>query len=299
MIDSEELIQAGAGLHDRFGTEAASRFGADLPDRLRVLTSQWGIEVGPLVDSGASAVVLGALLATGEPAVVKVSPDAEALARQVWMLEHLAPTGRVPAVYDAAVGAVLMERVLPGEEAGTDGRVPPSEEEWADLLRDLHSTAPAPVVDRLDDRCADMFERIGARQAVEGVRAQVPDATWERAIEVCRRLLEGGGDQAAIHGDLHLGNALTSDQHGLVAVDPKLCVGDRCFDMVDFVAVAGDTEQMAARARRLAGLTGVDPDRLLAWSAVNAVVTAISRITWFGSDQRSQELLAFSGRYLR
>lgn len=297
MIDTEELTRAGAGLDDRFGADAAARFGAELPDRVAALIGEWGIEVDGLLDSGASAVVLAVRLATGAPAVVKLSPDSDALAQQVWMLEHLRPTGRVPAVHRSTAGAVLMERVLPGEEAGAEGRAP-TEDQWVSLLRDLHSSAAAPVTDRLDDRCADMFERIGARQARPAVQAHVSDATWARAVEVCRRLLDDRGDQAVIHGDLHLGNVLISAERGLVAVDPKLCVGDRCFDLVDFVAVAGDEEQMTARGRRLATLTGIETDRLLAWSAVNAVVTAISRITWGGPAQRSQQLLTFAEHHL-
>lgn len=298
MIDDEELIGAGAALRDRFGSAVADRFGAQLPDRLGLLVGQWGIVVEGILDSGASGVVLAAQLATGRPAVVKLSPDADALDRQVWMLQHLACTGRVPEVYDHAPGAVLMERVLPGEEVGAGPGLVPSEVEWTELLRDLHSTPSTQVVDRLDDRCNEMFDRIGARQSVASVRAEVPDATWERAVQVCRGLLAARSDQAVIHGDLHLGNVLTSDNRGLIVVDPKLCVGDRCFDMVDFVAASGDSDQMAARARRLAGLTGVEPDRLLAWSAVNAVVTAISRLTFRGSDDRSRELLRFAARYL-
>lgn len=262
------------------------------------LAGEWGIDVEGLLDSGASAVVLSGRLATGRPAVIKLSPDADALAHQVWMLEHLAPTGRVPAVLASATGAVLLERVLPGEEVGANRVAPPSVEEWVDLLQDLHATPAAPVTDQLDDRCADMFARIGARQRADVVRTQVSDALWGRTVEVCRGLLAAQSHQAVIHGDLHLGNVLTSAEHGLVAVDPKLCVGDRCFDMVDFVAVAGDAEQMAARARRLAVLAGIGRDALLAWSAVNAVVTAISLLTWDADAQRSGELLAFAEGYL-
>lgn len=298
MIDGEALARAGTGLQDRFGPEAAAQFGAELPDRLRALAEEWGIEVGPLIDTGASALVLEAQLGSGESGVVKISPDAGALAQQVWMLEHLAPTGRVPAVYTAAAGAVLMERVLPGQEVGADRQGPPTVAEWADLLQDLHSTPTAAVTESLDDRCADMFDRIGARQRAEAVRTQVCDVMWGRTVDLCRKLLAARTHQAVIHGDLHLGNVLTSDERGLVAVDPKLCVGDRCFDMVDFVAVAGDAEQMTARAMRLAALTGVGTDVLLAWSAVNAVVTAISLLTWDAESQRSRELLVFADRHL-
>jgi streptomycin 6-kinase len=41
-----------------------------------------------------------------------------------------------------------------------------------------------------------------------------------------------------LHGDLHLGNVLDGGpSRGLVAIDPKACLGDPCFDAVDYVVV--------------------------------------------------------------
>lgn len=296
VLTDDVLIQAGAGLHDRFGTERADRFGQALPGLVTELAELWGVRVDALLDCGATSVVLAVSGDSATPAVLKVSPDEAFLARQVEMLRHLEPTKRVPAVLESGAGAVLLERVVPGDPIDDARASPPTAHEWGALLRDLHSTTPDGVTDRLDDRCADMFERIGARQAAPQVRAEVPDAVWEEAVTLCRDLLRTGTDQAVIHGDLHLGNVLACDRRGLVAIDPKLCVGDRCFDMVDFVAVQGGPAQMADRATQLADVAEMDLDRLLAWSKVNAVVTAISLITWFGPDQRSADLLAFAER---
>lgn len=296
MITDEDLVREGAALDDRFGAERAGAFGRALPGIVADLTARWGLRHGSPYESGATSVVLAVETSRGVPAVLKVSPDAAFLSRQVGMLRHLAPTGRAPAVLeeDAAAGAVLLERILPGDTLDSTRTAPPTPQEWAALLRDLHGTSPSGVRDVLADRCEEMFERIGERRSRPQVRPHVPDALWQRAVQECRQLLRDDREDAVIHGDLHLGNVLHGAERGLVVIDPKLCVGDRCFDMVDFVVVDGAPSQMVARARELASLVDLDPDRLLAWSRVNAVVTAVSRITWHGPGPRTDALLALA-----
>lgn len=296
MITDEDLVREGSALDDRFGAERADAFGRALPGIVADLTARWSLRQGFLYESGATSVVLAVETSGGEPAVLKVSPDAPFLTRQVGMLRHLAPTGRAPAVLeeDANVGAVLLERVEPGDTVDSARSTPPTPETWSTLLWDLHGTTSSGVDDVLADRCEDMFERISARQSRPAVRPHVPDALWQQVVADCRELLRDDREDAVIHGDLHLGNVLRGGDRGLVVIDPKLCVGDRCFDMVDFVVADGDHEQMVDRARQLAALVDLDPGRLLAWSRVNAVVTAISWITWHGPSRRTETLLAFA-----
>ena len=64
-----------------------------------------------------------------------------------------------------------------------------------------------------------------------------------------------------------------------MAIDPQLCVGDPCFDLVDFVVVAGSPAAMRDRAGSLARLLDLDRDHVYAWTRVNAAVTAISLLT--------------------
>lgn len=296
VITDDHLVRAGEALDDRFGAERATAFGTLLPGRVADLTHRWGLRVEGLLPAGATSVVLAVLDRAGAPAVLKISPDAEFLTRQSRMLRHLMPTGRVPAVLveDASTGAVLMERVLPGPTLDESRAAPPAPREWAALLADLHGTSPDGVTDVLRTRCEDMFRRIGARQSTERVRRYINRDLWGRAVQECLSLLETDREQVVIHGDLHLGNVLRSQDRGLVVIDPKLCRGDPCFDMVDYVVTTGTADEMARRALDLAPLVGVDPDRLHRWSRVNAVVTAISRTAATGPDEWTQTLLQFA-----
>lgn len=289
-------MRAGSALDERFGIDRAAEFGAVLPGRVGALLEQWGLRVERLLPSGATSVVVAVADPGGAPAVLKLSPDAEFLTRQAAMLRHLGPTGRVPEVLaeDPAAGAVLMEHILPGETLDDSRATPASPTEWAALLEDLHRTSTVGVTDVLRQRCEDMFRRIGARRDTDRVSPHISREVWRTTVEECLNLLETDREQVVIHGDLHLGNVLRSQARGLVVIDPKLCVGDRCFDMVDFVVTNGTVDQMIARAHELAPLVDIATDRLLRWSRVNAVVTAISRTAWTGPDEWTETLVQFA-----
>jgi streptomycin 6-kinase len=162
------------------------------------------------------------------------------------------------------------------------------------LVADLHRVSAVGVPDRLVDRCTEMFERIGLRQARPEVRAHVPDAMWEGAVRDCRALLSAAPREVVLHGDLHLGNVLDGGARGPMVIDPKLCVGDPCFDLVDYVVADGGPAAMRGRAAALAPLVGIPLDHLLRWSRVNAVVSAVSRTAWSGPDERTRTLLSFA-----
>ncbi|WP_157983889.1 aminoglycoside phosphotransferase family protein [Nesterenkonia muleiensis] len=296
MVTDEVLIREGAGLHDRFGVERADQFGQALPSLVAELTDLWSLSIEKFLDAGATSIVLSASDDAGTPAVLKISPDQEFLARQVTMLRHLTPTTRVPAVLRSAhsAGAVLLERVLPGHTLSSADAPLPTVQDWAALLHDLHAAPAEGVTDLLDDRCEEMFERIGQRQRNPVVRERVPDIVWAETVDLCRELLGSNAEKVVIHGDLHLGNVLASDEHGLVAIDPKLCLGDPCFDMVDFAMVEGGPAEIASCAGQLAEIVGVDRSRMLAWTKVNAVVSSISYLTFYGPEERSKNLLAFA-----
>lgn len=295
MSAPRELQRASAELADRFDARTAREFGQRLPALIADVAQEWGLRVGDVLDTGATSVVLEAVTLGGAPAVLKLSPDAAFLHRQSQMMTVLSPTGRAPAVLAHRTEVLLLERVVPGLPVSSDQTRPPSVHEWASLLRDLHAVPTAGIEERLTDRCEEMFTRIGARQARAEVRDRIPDEAWHRMVAQCRELLEAGPRQVSIHGDLHLGNVLASDSRGLMVIDPKLCVGDPCFDMVDFVVVSGSPEEFTSRAQALAPLVGVPTDHLLAWSRVNAVVTAVSRLSAGRDDARNQHLLAFAG----
>ncbi|ONI85197.1 aminoglycoside phosphotransferase [Saccharothrix sp. ALI-22-I] len=258
----------------RFGPSVAE-WCADAPALASRVADRWGLTLGGMMPQGASSVVV-ACSSDGLPAALKLSPDVTFLAEQAAVLRLFAPSGRVPAVLAEAPGVLLMEAIRPGTMAD-ELPTPPSPEEWAELAAALH-TVPDPDGDRLDlrDRCEEAFTRIGRRLSDPAVAAHITQPTWDRALTRCRALLDTQ-PRVLLHGDLHLGNVLDGGpSRGLVAIDPRACVGDPCFDVVDYVLDAAGREGVEARGTRVAKAAGLDPDRLHEWCRVLAPMNAIA-----------------------
>ncbi|WP_312878289.1 aminoglycoside phosphotransferase family protein [Lentzea indica] len=128
----------------------------------------------------------------------------------------------------------------------------------------------------LRGRCEEFFARIGRRLAEPEIGARISEAAWERAMRRCERLLDTETKTVLLHGDLHLGNALDGGQRGLMAIDPKACLGDPCFDAVDLVVAGAGQEGGAARCEVVAAACGLDGDRLFGWSQVIAPLLAVA-----------------------
>jgi len=285
-------------------TRLVGRFGADaegwlagVPALAARLASQWGFELGELFDSGASSVVLRCTWSDGTPSVLKLSPDGALLTKQIEMLSVFAPTGRVPGVLatDADSGAMVLEEILPGtvaEDLPSDslpGR-------WGELLTALHAMAPPKDWPwTLRGRFEESFDRIGKRLTEPAISARIGEDAWQRAIERCESLLSTQDRIVLLHGDLHLGNVLDGGAtRGLVAIDPKACVGDPCFDAVDYVVAGAGHEGVEARCRLVADACELDGDRLYAWGRVVAPMFAIAHLSYGGPAQALDELLALA-----
>ncbi|GAA3462952.1 phosphotransferase [Saccharothrix longispora] len=258
----------------RFGPEVAD-WCAALPSRVEDLARAWGLVIGPDMPPGASSVVVSGTR-DGLPVALKLSPDDAFLAGQTAALRHLAPSGRVPAVLAEAPGAALLAAVVPGTMA-EELPVPPTPHEWAALAADLHGVPiPAGTWPDLRDRCEEAFTRVGRRLTDPAVAAHVTPESWDRARTRCRALLDSR-PRVLLHGDLHLGNVLVGPR-GLVAIDPRPCVGDPCFDVVDYVLDGARHEGVTARAAEVAAAASLDPGRLHAWARALAPMIALAHL---------------------
>ncbi|MET0134974.1 MAG: aminoglycoside phosphotransferase family protein [Kibdelosporangium sp.] len=290
------MHEVGARLVGRFGPDA-ERWLAEVPALAAWLAARWGCELGELFASGASSVVLRCRWPDGTRAVLKVSPDRALLGEQVAMLRVFAPTGRVPAVLaaDAEAGAVVLEEVLPGTVA-EDMPQASLPRRWGELLAVLHAvTPPARWPRDLRGRCEGAFVRIGRRLSEPVIGARIDRDTWQRAIRRCETLLDTQARIVLLHGDLHLGNVLDGGpSRGLIAVDPKACTGDPCFDAVDLGVAGAGHEGIESRCERVATACALDGDRLYAWSRVIAPMAAIAHLTSGGPEPVIDELLALA-----
>ncbi|MFF2231205.1 aminoglycoside phosphotransferase family protein [Streptomyces anulatus] len=289
-MDVESLT---ARLVRRFGPQV-SGWCAEAPDLIARLASQWGLSLGESLPDGASSIALRCRLPDGTPAVLKVSPDLALMTEQVDMLGWFESSGRAPSVLavDREAGAMVLEEIVPGTPAG-DMPAPPLPGQWSDLLAALHGVAPPPLPTRvLRGRCEEAFARVGRRLAEPAISARMDAAAWDRAIQRCDRLLDTEATTVLLHGDLHLGNVLDGGvERGLMAIDPKACVGDPCFDAVDYVVAGAGLEGIETRCEHVAVACGFDGDRLRAWSQVIAPFAAIAHLGSGGEGPLIDELL--------
>lgn len=290
LVDVESVT---ARLVRRFGPRV-SGWCADAPDLIARLASQWGLSLGESLPDGASSIALRCRLPDGTPAVLKVSPDRALMAEQVHMLGWFASSGRVPSVLavDGEAGAMMLEEIVPGTPAG-DMPAFPRPGQWSDLLAALHGVAPPALPARvLRGRCEEAFARVGRRLAEPAISARMDVTTWDRAIRRCDRLLDTEATTVLLHGDLHLGNVLDGGaERGPMAIDPKACVGDPCFDAVDYVVAGAGLEGIETRCEHVAAACGFDGDRLHAWSQVIAPFAAIAHLGSGGEEPLIDELL--------
>ncbi len=288
-----DMRDVSAWLVGRFGPEVEGWL-AEVPTLAARLASRWGLVLGELFASGASSVVMRCRWPDGTPAVLKLSPDRALLTKQAEMLRVFAPSGRVPAVLstDTEAGAIVLEEVRPGTEA-EDMPQTSLPQLWGELLTALHAVdPPAQWPSNLQGRLDEAFVRIGRRLAEPAIGVRIDQATWQRTIQRCETLLDTQTTLVLLHGDLHLGNALDGGpSRGLIAIDPKACTGDPCFDAVDYVVAGAGNEGVEARCQRVATACGLDGDRLYAWSRVIAPMVAIAHLTHGGPEPAIDELL--------
>jgi streptomycin 6-kinase len=277
----------------RFGPDVAA-WCAAVPALADRAAARWGLVLGDMLPPGGSSVALRCTGPDGGAAVLKLSPDHPVLARQVAMLRVFAPTGRVPAVLESDIdnGVVLMEAIDPGTMAVELPR-PPSAGQWADMLTALH-TATAPDCGLPDLTCDGFLTRLGSRITEPAISARVVPADLDRAAARCATLLATRTPTVVLHGDLHLRNVLDGGPRGLIAIDPLACVGDPCFDAVDYVLDGAGEDGVDNRCTAFAAASGLDTTRLHDWAAAVAVAVAIIRIATDAAVPVIDELLALA-----
>jgi streptomycin 6-kinase len=255
------------------------------------------LETGEPFPAGNSSVAIRCTRSGGSAAVLKLSPDLPVVAEQVETLRLFAAGGRVPAVLaaDEAAGAVLLELIEPGTQADAL-QPPPSAREWASLLEALHlAPVPPDYPTGLGAQCEGFFARIGGRVAEPEVGRWVSAADVARGAERCQALLATETTRVLLHGDLHLANVLDGGPaRGLVAIDPRACTGDPCFDAVDYLLDGAGRDGVGTRCAALAAASGLDADRLHAWCRAIAPIMAIIRVRRPGSRETIAELLTLA-----
>jgi streptomycin 6-kinase len=269
-------------LFARFGRGAADWLDG-LPGLVTALAAEWDLTIDGPAPHGRTSVVLHCRRADGSAGILKISPDPGLGRSEARILRLWEASGRVPAVWevDTERGAVLLEAIGSGRTVALNGEVPPMET-IGRLIADLHAAdVPCdefgelhPLVGRMNF-VFDLWER----RRREGRAADyVPAALVHQGNSRARALAHGQDDLVPLHGDLHPGNVIDGGpERGLVAVDPRACVGDAAADTIDWTLWrASSHEEVERRAAVLADVIGVPVERVIAWAVACAPIFAVA-----------------------
>jgi streptomycin 6-kinase len=219
----------------------------------------------------------------GTAAVLKVSryireTRSEIAAMQLW---NGAGAARV-LESDAERGALLLERVQPGSMLSEIVEDDATVRTACAVLRQLWCGTAEYGLTPLASWCAAYARNRPALGS--GACSEFPMSLFQQADALRRELLESTRESVALHGDLHHFNVLRSSRAGWLAIDPKGLVGDRCFDVCQFLR--NPTRVTPATNRRRLDIfsdeLGLDRRRLAQWAVVHAVLDAC----WTYEQQR-------------
>ncbi len=195
----------------------------------------------------------------------KTAHTREQLGREVEALRLLGPA----AVHLLAVegNELVLERVVPGTTVAElpDDQVTAA---VATALTSLWEPVPAGcLLPTVKQECQALQD-----QAAVG---PLPQQVVKAARRELGWLLAHPPEPRVLHGDLHHGNLLWSQERGWVAIDPHGLVGDPGYDVGPLLINPWDGEPASLLSSRLAQLSAVlemPVQRLAAWGLVRAVL---------------------------
>jgi streptomycin 6-kinase len=250
-----------------------------LPDLIDRLAARWSLTLGPHFPEIGYNYVAPATRADGTPAVFKVSRYIDDTRNEIAAMRLWDGDGAARLLEaDPELGAQLIERLEPGTmltevaDANDDDATVIA----AGVLR--HLWRPAPAVHGLRPLASwlDAYDR--NREALSQGARGFPPAIFRRADAMRRDLLASSEEQTVLHGDLHHFNILRARRAPWLAIDPHGLVGDRCFDICQFLRnPMPQGVPVAVNRRRLdifCAELGLDRQRTKDWCFVHAILDA-------------------------
>jgi streptomycin 6-kinase len=265
-----------AALAEPDGDEEWQQWIGALPGLVAELAAEWNLVVGPpFVPGGQASWVAPARGSSGRELVLKVGwrhfeAEHEADGLRTWN-----GNGAVHLLETAGRGntsALLLERCRPGTSLAER---PPAEQDevLAGLLGRLWIDPPVagstshPPFRPLAEMCDDWADH------------SVPDPALDRGLvraglELFRELPRSAEYGRLLVTDLHAENVLAATREPWLMIDPKPWFGDPAYDPLQHLLsdAAGLAADPAGRADRMAGLCGLDRQRLRLWLFARCVI---------------------------
>ena len=245
-------------------------------DRLTAYAQQWHVAIEKTFETETSVLAFGECKSSR--VVLKIIKHLGDEWHSGDILRAFAGDGMVK-VYESEAGAVLLERLDPGNElvkVVRDGNDDRATEILAYVMDQLAGHA-AP------DGCATVLDwALGFDRYLNTPNKQLPADLVHKAQAIYRRLAGSSSRTMLLHGDLHHYNVLFDENRGWVAIDPKGVVGELEYEVGAILRNPGEQpdlfcsrEVIERRLRILTDSLQLDYVRTLQWSFAQAVLSAI------------------------
>jgi streptomycin 6-kinase len=244
-------------------------------EHLRNTATQWNVKVDEIRETESSLVGFG--VRNGRRVVLKLTRSADE-ARSGQVLKAFDGDGAVR-VYEYEHGAVLLERLDPGEQLVALVRRGKDDEATniiAEVIAKLaHHPPPAETPTVADwGRGFDRYVQSGDQQ--------VDSELVREAHDLFRDLSGSQRTTMLLHGDLQHYNVLFDNYRGWVAIDPKGVVGELEYEIgalmrnpIEQPELFANRATIERRLDILTSLLPLDPRRVLRWCFAQAVLSAI------------------------
>lgn len=264
----------------------------NLFDRIQRHAREWGVIIGDTIETQSSVIafgnrdVIGSGNRDNQDVVLKVVKQPGDEWRSGEVLAAFNGNG-VARVHEQAPGAVLLERLRPGNslvEKALNGRDEEATSILADVIQQM-STAErkSPKLPAALPHCPTVHDWAkGFERYVATGDDQIPIDLVAAGQRVYLRLCASQRRTRLLHGDLQHYNVLFDADRGWLAIDPKGVVGELEYEIG---AVLRNPSELFASSsiveRRLNQFTStlnLDYERALAWGFAQAVLSAIWEI---------------------
>jgi streptomycin 6-kinase len=257
-----------------------------MTDQLPAKAGEWNVTLEETRETATS--VLGFGISDGRRVVLKLTKNADDELHSGVVLHAFGSDGAVR-VYESETGAVLLERLEPGEELvnlvrrGADNEATTI---LAQVIAKLANHTPPTVCPTIAD-WGRGFERY-----LQSSDQQISHELVREAQLLYHDLAASQRTTMLLHGDLQHYNVLFDRERGWTAIDPKGVVGELEYEVGALLRNPFELPELFANRatveRRLKILTTIlplDHARALKWSFAQAVLSAI----WTVEDDHTLE----------
>ncbi|WP_326568446.1 aminoglycoside phosphotransferase family protein [Amycolatopsis rhabdoformis] len=248
---------------------------AALPDLADRFAREWRLTFEGEARHGFVGVVQPARREDGTPAVLKLGWPHEESRDEPLALSTWAGRGAVLLLESSPEeGVQLLERLDPTRTLQTEPVL-----DAVVIMSELARRLAVPAPDRLTRTVAGEAERLREElpKSWHDLGGPLPRRELDAALAVCRDLGPEAGT-ALVNEDLHYENVLAGEREPWLVIDPKPIAGDLEFGTFSLLWNRFDESTVDDKAEA----TGLDTDRVRAWTLVRAVQNRL----WFEADLR-------------